>query len=227
MPVLLLIRHGENDLVGKRLAGRMPGVHLNDRGRQQAERVALALEHAPIRAVYSSPLERAVETAAPLARLLGQEVQVRQGLIEIDFGAWQGFTGKQMRRARLWKAVQTAPSQVVFPQGESFSAAQARMAAEVSDIAASHEEKDLVAIYSHADSIRLTVAHFLGLPLDNFQRLSIDTASITVLMLGKEGAMFGPINMSVHYSLRVDLAPIFAPPPPAKPEVKKTHAKSA
>ena len=197
MPVFLLIRHGENDFVGKRLAGHLPGVHLNEKGRQQAALIAQTLSKAPIKAIYSSPLERAVETATPLSQALNLPVSIRPGLIEIDFGRWQGKTGKQMRRLKLWKVVQESPSQMRFPGGESFVEAQQRLHQEIEAIKEAHEEHDLVACFSHNDAISLVVAHYLGLPLDNFQRLSFGTATLTVLFLGKDGhPHLGPIGQA-------------------------------
>ena len=201
MAVFLLIRHGENDFVGKRLAGHLPGVHLNEKGRQQAALIAQTLSKAPIKAVYSSPLERAVETATPLAQTLSLPVCIRPGLIEIDFGRWQGKTGKQMRRLKLWKVVQESPSQMRFPSGESFVEAQQRLCQEIEAIKGAHEENDLVACFSHSDAISLVVTHYLGLPLDNFQRLSIGIASMTVLFLGKDGPpRLGPISQAFEIS---------------------------
>jgi probable phosphoglycerate mutase len=94
MTTFLLIRHGANDLVGKVLAGRTPGVHLNDPGRRQAEGLALRLANAGVQGVFSSPRERCRETAEPLARRLGLKVQIAGELQEIDHGAWTGQTGK-------------------------------------------------------------------------------------------------------------------------------------
>ncbi|HEX2980045.1 MAG TPA: histidine phosphatase family protein [Anaerolineaceae bacterium] len=201
MTTLLLIRHGQNDFVGRKLAGRLPGVHLNERGRRQAEAIAEALKLAPLKAIYSSPLERAVETAEPLARLLNLPIQPRPGLMEIDFGGWQGKTMKQMARLKLWKTVQERPSQMVFPGGESFAAAQQRIVADLQEIAACHEEKDLVACFSHSDAIKLAIAHYLGMPLDNFQRVAVDPTSITALFISPEGQpFFGSINLLPGWS---------------------------
>ena len=187
MTTLLLIRHGENNMVGKRLAGRLPNVHLNDNGRQQAERLAQALSKAPVKAIYSSPLERAVETAEPLARALELPIQIAPGLVEVGYGDWQGKTLKQLGRYKLWKVVQEKPSEMRFPKGESLVEVQQRAAAEVERIAVAHEEGDLVACFSHGDIIRLLVAHFMGMPLDLFQRVSASTASITVVHIDKKG----------------------------------------
>jgi probable phosphomutase (TIGR03848 family) len=187
MTTVLLIRHGENSMVGKRLAGRLPDVHLNDNGKKQAEQLAQLLCKAPIKAIYSSPLERAVETAQPLAQELGLPVNIAPGLVELEYGDWQGKTLKQLSRLKLWKVVQDKPSEMRFPNGESFVEVQQRAVAEVERIAAAHEEQDMVACFSHGDIIRLLSAHFLGMPLDLFQRVAANTASITVIHIDKKG----------------------------------------
>lgn len=190
MTTILLIRHGENSTVGKRLAGRLPGIHLNEKGRDQAEKLAQVLTGAPVKAIYSSPLERAVETAEPLARVLGLEIQIAPGLIEMAYGEWQGKTLKQLARRKLWKTVQEKPSQMRFPQGESFVEARDRVIAEIERIAAAHEEGDLVAAFSHGDIIRLAVSHYLGVPLDLFQRVGANPASISAVHIDKKGRPF-------------------------------------
>jgi probable phosphomutase (TIGR03848 family) len=195
MPLVLLIRHGENEFVKKgRLAGRMPGVHLNEKGQQQAKKLAEMLKNAPLKAVYSSPLERTMETAEPIAAALGLQVIPRAGLQEVDFGAWQNKTLKSLRRRRLWKTVQGAPSLMRFPSGESFSDAQNRMANEIQEICAQHKPQDMIACISHSDSIKLAVAYFIGLPLDHFQRLHISPASISGIMIGENGSGLLSLN---------------------------------
>jgi probable phosphomutase (TIGR03848 family) len=187
MTTILLVRHGQNDFIGRRLAGRLPGVHLNEAGRRQAETVAQLLAAVPLKAVYSSPLERAVETATPLARRLDLPVITRPGLMEIDFGSWTAKTMKQMQRMKAWKLVQEKPSEMRFPGGVSFAEAQQRIASEVQAIADCHKPDEMVACFSHSDAIKLAVAYFLGMPLDNFQRIAIDLTSITILNVPKEG----------------------------------------
>ena len=182
MTIFYLIRHGENDLLGKRLPGWMPGVHLNERGLAQAQALARALDEVQITAVYASPLERTMETAEPLARLKELEIVARPGLGEIHPGRWQGHSLKSLRRRKLWPVIQFTPSLARFPEGESFAEVQARVAAELDDLRRRHP-KETVACVSHADVIKLAVAHFLGLPLDLFQRLSVSPASISVLMI--------------------------------------------
>jgi probable phosphoglycerate mutase len=210
MTTLLLIRHGQNDYVGRRLAGRRPDVHLNDHGRAQAQELAENLCHAPIKAIYSSPLERAIETAQPLAQALNLPIQIRPGMVEIDFGKWVGKTPKQMARTKLWKVVQNSPSQMRFPEGESFPEAQQRLAQELEAIALENQPDNLVAVFSHSDAIKLAVAHFLGLPLDNFQRLAVDTASISTVVVPQEGA---PMLVSLNQKVKLTW--------PEKPPEKK------
>lgn len=203
MPTLLLIRHGENDTVGKRLAGRTPGVHLNLKGREQAEALVTVLVKARIKTVYSSPMERALETAQPLAAALGLEVQIRPGLIEIDYGAWRWKTFKQLVRMKLWKDVLANPAIVRFPDGESFAEAQARVAAELEAIAALHAEEDLVACFTHADVIRLATAHYLQMPLNAYSRLNASTTSITVIVLIKDRVFVPHINQVAGFEIKL------------------------
>jgi probable phosphoglycerate mutase len=195
MPLLLLIRHGENEFVktGK-LAGQLPGVHLNERGQKQAAELAEALKQVPLKAIYSSSLERAVETAEPIAEGRKLEIQLRPQLMDNDIGAWQGRTLKQVSRLKKWKIVQQAPSRFTFPEGESFLETQTRIASTLDKIAASHKPKDIVAVVFHADPIKLAVAHYLGMPLDHFQRLGCDTASVTVLYVSETGAHLIKLN---------------------------------
>ena len=201
MPNLLLIRHGENEFVktGK-LAGRLPDVHLNERGQKQALELAEALSNAPIKAVYSSPMERACETAAPLALKLGLEVQIREGLIETSIGEWAGQELKSLRKLPDWKTVQASPSRFRFPSGESFVECQTRLVSEIEAIAKAHADNEFIACISHADPIKLLAAYYLGMPLDHFQRLACDTASLTVLMLSAKGVLLVKLNQRPPFS---------------------------
>lgn len=195
MPLLLLIRHGENDFTKKsRLAGHTPGVHLNEKGQQQAQALGEALKDAPIQALYASPLERAMETAAPIARARGLEIQVEAGLIETDIGKWQGRSLKSLQRVKHWKVVQHAPSRAQFPEGETFYGCQARIVAALDAISRKYKAQDIVACVFHSDPIKLAVAHYLGLPLDHFQRLGCDTGSVTALHVHEMGAYLLKLN---------------------------------
>jgi len=183
MAIILLIRHGENDWVGKRLAGRLPGVHLNQVGINQALQLAEILKECPIHSIYSSPLERAQETAKPLAEFLNKSITICENLSEINFGDWQGKTIKQLRRLKLWETVQKHPSQMHFPNGESFIAAQSRLVECINQIAEQHQAHDIVACFSHSDAIRLLITYYLDMPLDSFQKVHIHTTSISTLMI--------------------------------------------
>jgi len=199
MAILFLVRHGKNGMVGKKLAGRLPGVHLNHEGQAQARRLAAEFSTLPIKAVYASPLERAQETAEPIARVHGLPVETLPGLLEIDFGDWQGKRLKRLKNDRLWKAVQGRPAEFRFPNGESFLEAQRRIAAALSALGEKFGETEMIVCVGHSDMIRLAVAHFLGLPLDHFQRLRIETASVTALNLHNGKVSFGPINLTFNF----------------------------
>jgi probable phosphomutase (TIGR03848 family) len=202
MPIFLLVRHGENDYVKThRLAGRLPGVHLNEKGRKQAQLLAERLAGAPIKAVYSSPLERAVETAQPLAEALGLEVMLRPNLIETDIGEWQDQKLWKLRRTKLWKVVQGIPSRMQFPGGESFADGQRRICQELEELTRRHEAKDVLVCVSHADPIKLAVAYFIGLPVDHFQRLAIAPGSITTLWLGEASSSLLNLNYEFSFTL--------------------------
>ena len=201
MPFFLLIRHAENDYVKNcRLAGRLPGVHLNEKGRAQVQTLVEKLAGAPLTAIYSSPLERALETAQPLASAVGLEVEVRPGLIELDVGEWQGKSWKGLRRLKIWKTIQASPSRVRFPGGESFSEAQFRICQEIDQIASKHAAQELVACVSHGDPIKLAVAYYIGLPLDSFQRLVVGPASITTLQIGEAGSHLLSLNYELSFN---------------------------
>jgi probable phosphomutase (TIGR03848 family) len=181
--LLLLIRHGLTESTGKRLTGWTPGVHLSESGREQAE--SLARRVAPLRpaAIYSSPLDRCRETAEPLARATGRSIRVVEGLGEVRYGDWTGRTFGQLARTRLWREVQRAPSSVRFPGGETLGETQVRAIAAVDGIVARHA-RATVAVFSHADVIRLLLAHFAGIHLDLYQRLVVEPASISAVAAG-------------------------------------------
>jgi len=202
MTILLLIRHAENDYVKTgRLAGRLAGIHLNETGRQQARAVADKLTGAPVKAVYSSPLERAIETATPIAEALNLEVTLRPNLVEMDFGEWQNKKLKGLSRLKAWKVVQGAPARMRFPQGESFAEAQHRICQELDLLARQHDPKDMIICVSHSDPIKLAVAYYLGLPLDLFQRLTVSPASITALAIGEMGSQLLALNYDLFFTL--------------------------
>jgi probable phosphoglycerate mutase len=199
MPVFMLIRHGENDYVKiGRLAGRLPEIHLNDIGRQQAQALAEKIKGDPVKAIYSSPLDRAMETAEPIARALNLDIIQRPGLIETDCGEWQGQKVKGLSRLKAWKTVQLSPAVFRFPGGESYFEGQLRITAELLELAARHDPKDMVICVSHADPIKLAVSYFIGLPLDMFQRLNVSPGSITTLFVGESGGRLLALNIEPY-----------------------------
>jgi probable phosphomutase (TIGR03848 family) len=196
MPLLLLIRHGENEYVktGK-LAGRLPEIHLNEKGQKQAQALGEALKDVPIKALYSSPLERAMETAQPIAEAHQLTIVQQPDLMDTDIGKWEGKSLKVLRLTNLWKIVQSSPSRFRFPEGESFVEAQTRYVSALERMIQKHNKpKDIIAVVFHADPIKLAVAHFLGMPLDHFQRLSCDTGSLTALYINESGSNLVKLN---------------------------------
>lgn len=195
MPILLLIRHGENDYSKKgRFAGRLPGIHLNDRGQKQADELGKALAETPIKAIYSSALERAMETAAPIAQARKLNIIQEPGLMESNVGKWQGQSIRKLALTKYWKIVQHAPSRAGHPGGESFLQTQTRITSALDAICAKYKPRDIIACVFHADPIKLAIAHYIGLPLDHFQRLGCDTASLTMLSVGESGASLMKLN---------------------------------
>ncbi|MGH2536003.1 MAG: MSMEG_4193 family putative phosphomutase, partial [Candidatus Promineifilaceae bacterium] len=188
MTVVLLVRHGHTDWVKKkRLAGWTPGIPLNKKGRRQAERLAQALAHLPIRAVYTSPLERCLETAEAVAGLHGLAPAPLPAVGEVRYGDWEGVKLSQLAKDKAaWRAVQHYPSRFRFPNGETLAEVQARAVEALEALAGQHRE-ELVVVCSHADVIKLVLAHYLGLHLDLFQRLHIGLASLSALALGPAG----------------------------------------
>ncbi len=198
MTQLLLIRHAVNDWVGKgRLAGWTPGVHLNDEGRQQAEALATRLADVELKAVYSSPLERTMETAEIIARPHNLPVRIREGVGEARYGEWTGQKLEDLAKTDLWPVIQFHPSGARFPQGEALREMQSRAVAEIDAIRDDHEE-EVVAVVSHSDVIKAIIAHYAGMHLDLFQRLVVNPASLNILMFSKMGPRLVRLNDTSH-----------------------------
>ena len=210
MPTLvLLIRHALTDTAGKRLTGWNRGIHLNERGREQADRIAERLRPLPIRAVYSSTLERCVETAGPLAAAKGLDVRGLDSLRDVDYGQWSGRNLAPLRRTKLWSRLTTVPADTRFPGGETLREVQNRMVAEVSDIVERHP-RSMVAVFSHADPIKLVLAHFLGVPVDLFWRIVCNPGSVSAV-----GAGGGPPHV-LKVNDTGDLGDLAPPRPPKR-----------
>lgn len=190
----LLIRHATTDaVVGRCLAGRAPGVHLNQAGRDEVARLVARLAGAAVGAVYSSPLERALETAEPLARSLGLEVRALDPLNELDFGRWTGLTFEELERDPLWRRFNSFRSGARAPGGELMIEAQARIVAEVERLRLAHAG-ETIAVVSHGDPLKAVIAHYTGIPLDLFRRVEISPASVSILEVGEEDARVLLVN---------------------------------
>ncbi|MEZ4636241.1 MAG: MSMEG_4193 family putative phosphomutase [Caldilineaceae bacterium] len=194
MTYLLLIRHGENDWVDTgKLAGRTPGVHLNEKGHAQSVALAERLKPQPLSAIYSSPLERCVETAQPLAEALSLPVREEPGVLEVDYGEWRGGVLKELAQRPEWQLVQIYPGGFRFPSGETLREVQHRVVSTVERIRQDHEG-EAVAVFAHGDVIRTALAYYVGAPLDLFQRIHINTASVSVIGFHR----FGPAILRMN-----------------------------
>lgn len=186
---LLLVRHGESEW---NAAGRLQGQAdppLSKRGRSQAARVAARLSDEAIDVIVSSDLQRAVDTAAPLATILGLTVEGRADLREVDLGSWTGISREQVERdePELWRRWYDEGVEG-WEEGETYRQAIVRIGGAISEIARTHSGKRVVAV-SHGGSIRLAACHLLGLPADQFVRImSIGNASITEFQVEPDGS---------------------------------------
>ena len=192
--VVLLVRHGQTPTTGKLLPGRAPGLHLAEAGVQQALRAAERIAALKtVDAIYASPLERARETAAPIAAARNLKVRIDKGLLECDFGDWTGAELKNLMKLPEWNTVQRAPSTFTFPGGESFTAMQNRIVGAIDRLRAAHPGGTIVCV-SHADPIKAAVAHAMGTHIDLFQRIVISTCSVTAIAYG----MGAPVVLTVN-----------------------------
>jgi probable phosphoglycerate mutase len=183
MTTLFLVRHGLTAVTGTRVYGRTEGIHLDERGRRQAAALVERFDGVGLAAIYSSPLERCVETVEPLAAARRLEIRAADGLVEMEAGEWTGRTLASLRRTKLWHRVQQEPSSFRFPGGESFVDAEARAVDEIHRIAERHP-RGRVLVATHGDIVRILVTHFAGAHLDHFQRVIADPASVSAIHLG-------------------------------------------
>jgi probable phosphoglycerate mutase len=189
---ILLVRHGQTPTTGTTLPGRATGLHLADKGRQQADAAAARIARLDkVAAVYASPLERTRETAAPIAKALGLRVQRNKGLLECDFGDWTGAHLKDLNKLPEWRTVQQYPSGFRFPGGESFTEMQVRITSTLAELAERHRGQTVVAV-SHADPIKAALADALGTHLDLFQRIVVSPCSVSAIWY----AIGGPVVLT-------------------------------
>jgi len=182
MTRFLLIRHAAIDGLGRRIAGRLPGVALNAAGREQAARLARRCAGESIHAVYSSPQLRATETAETVAMVLGLKIHIAAGLDEVDFGDWTGKSYEELDPVPEWRAFNARHSAIRIPNGELLLETQARVVGLIERLCADHPGHT-VALVSHADPIRLALAHQLGMPIDFLMRFEIGPASVSAVEL--------------------------------------------
>lgn len=190
---LLLVRHAVTAHTGPILSGRMPGIDLSERGREQASATAARLARLPIGVVYASPIERTQQTAALVAAHHDLPVLTLEGVVEAEYGDWTGGEIKELAKTPEWKVVQAAPSRARFPGGESIQEMQARTVAALDEVIARHPGVNIVVV-SHADPIKSAIAHYTGVHLDLFQRIHVSPASVTVLEFHPFGVMLVKSN---------------------------------
>lgn len=193
---IFLVRHAAHDRVNSLLCGRMPGVALGERGRRQAAALANRFAAEGIEAVYASPMERAQETAAPIAARLGLDLRTEQGVTEIDFGAWTGRSFDSLADDQDWAFWNAARGSARPPGGESMGEAQIRAGEALRNLADRHPAGRIVVV-SHCDVIKAAIAGLLELPLDNYGRFEISPASVSTLVLWQGGGKLLNLNECV------------------------------
>jgi probable phosphomutase (TIGR03848 family) len=186
MTKFALIRHASHALLGHTIVGRMPGVPLGMGGVQEAEALARRLDGWPIQALYSSPLERARATAAPIAKRLRLEAQIADELNEIDYGEWTNRTLAELRELPEWRRFNDFRSGSRIPDGESMIEVQERMLRLIERLCTAHPAQTVVLV-SHGDVIKAILAYYLGVPLDLFQRIELSPASLSILRVEPHG----------------------------------------
>jgi probable phosphoglycerate mutase len=176
----LLIRHGLTDAVDHHLAGRAAGMHLNEAGRQQAVRLATVMQSVALTAVVSSPLDRARETAGPIAALHGLDVEIVEALTEHDPGAWTGIPLGQLAADDAFRRFNHLRSLTRPPRGELMLQVQTRAIGALLDL---HERfpAGVVGVVSHGDVIRAALLLVLGMPIDFVHRLHIEPARVSIV----------------------------------------------
>lgn len=183
---LLLVRHAHNDWLNDRLAGWTPGVHLNEEGRAAAAALAARLADHPIHAIYSSPLERARETAAAIAHPRAIAVETEPDLGEVRCGEWTGRRLEELAGTPLWQTMRAFPSGTRFPGGETLLEVQERALRALGRLEREHPQEVIVCV-SHADVIKAVLAHYVGVHLDLAGRLTVSPASLSIVLLTPEG----------------------------------------
>jgi broad specificity phosphatase PhoE len=197
MTTFLLVRHCAVDALGRYLAGRAPGEGLNATGRAELRALADRVANLSLDAVFSSPLERARETAAAFAPCIDGDVEYADELLEVDFGEWTGKTFEALSEDPRWAAFNTHRSITRIPGGELMLETQARVVAFLQRVA-ERWPSGHIAIVSHGDVLRAAIAYYLGLSLDHLLRFELSPASMSVLEVGSSGARLLTLNVSAY-----------------------------
>src|SRR3954467_14605038 len=193
MALLHLLRHGQHDLGGGVLAGRMPGVGLTERGRAEIAAAAERLAGENIAALYASPLQRTRESAEIVSERLGLPIEFRDDLIELDFGEWTGTTFNSIRADPRWQPWNQHRSLAKIPGGETMRAVQSRAVEALLEIAERHRDAAAV-IVSHGDVIRSALVYALGMPLDFYGRIEVVQGSVSPIRIDESGIRVVSIN---------------------------------
>ncbi|GAA1084731.1 MSMEG_4193 family putative phosphomutase [Tsukamurella spumae] len=203
---VILLRHGRSTAnTSGVLAGRGEGVALDEKGRLQAADLVGRLADVDIVAAVRSPLLRCEQTLAPVAAAHGITPEVDERLIEVDYGAWTGRAIKDLLQEPLWRTVQEQPSAAVFPGGEGLADVQARAVAAVREADRRYTEQyGAGAVWvacSHGDVIKAVVADALGTHLDQFQRIFVAPASVSIVTYGPNRPLVQCVNSSGSVAL--------------------------
>lgn len=190
----LLIRHGNIEMPD-RVPGRLPGLYLSPHGSRQALDIVHALENIRIDAIYSSPLDRTIETALPLAHDRGLTIISEDAFLEVDDGEWTGKRFDVLDNDPSWKQFHTFRNGCIIPGGELMVEVQSRMVGKLMELQEKHPGQ-VVAVFSHNDPIKSALAFFLGISLDLFLRIKIDTGSISVIVVSPNSAFVKGVNIT-------------------------------
>lgn len=189
---LYLIRHAVTPETGKRLSGRISGISLSPEGQTMADDLGQHLASVPFAAIYTSPIERCQETATAIAAGRQIRPRINKAFIEADYGTWSGRTLKSLYQLKAWRSLMISASRFRFPEGETLHEVQHRAVAGVEALAQEHK-KSAIAVASHADVIRVILAHYLGSPLDLVHRLDVLPASVSIVDLDPSGPVRVPV----------------------------------
>jgi broad specificity phosphatase PhoE len=196
MTIFFLIRHASCSGLGLTLWGRTANITLDLKGELQARSLAERFKEVALDAIYSSPMERALQTAEPLARNANLEVKESPALNEIDFGDWTGKTFEELSSDEVWRRFNTRRSVTTIPSGESFLEVQNRIVKELNALASRHANAR-VAIVTHADVIRAAIVSFCAIPVDLIERIEISPGSVSVVALDDESVTLLTINNTI------------------------------